>query len=106
MEKQKKWQLYLIIAAIVLTLYNIVPTVFYYSKPLKSSIDAKRSNAIAEQIVTRINALEPEAKEWLDSFCRLLKVKPVSVQVDARLPQFINIAFKSVEDANKFRQYL
>src|ERR1700722_18283504 len=106
MEKQKKWQLYLIIAAIVLTLYNILPTVFYYSKPLKSSIDAKRSNAIAEQIVTRVNALEPQAKEWLHSFCRLVKVKPTSVHVDGELPQVVNVTFNNIEDANKFRQYL
>ncbi len=44
MEKQKKWQFYLIIAVIVLTIYNILPTVFYYSKPLKSPIDAKQSH--------------------------------------------------------------
>ena len=106
MEKQKKWQLYLIIAVIVLTIYNILPTVFFYSKPLKSPIDVKRSNAVAEQIVTRVNALEPQAKEWLDSFCKLLNVKPVSIHINPEQPQFVNIAFKNVEDANKFRQSL
>jgi len=86
MGKQKKWQLYLIIAVIVLTIYNILPTVFYYSKPLKSPIDDKHSSAIAEQIVTRVNALELQAKEWLDSFCNLLKVKPLSIDVKAEQP--------------------
>src|SRR6185503_1828166 len=106
MEKQKKWQLYLIIAVIVLTIYNILPTVFFYSNPLKSPIDAKRSNAIAEQIVTRVNTLEPQAKEWLDSFCNLIKVKPLSINILSEQPQFVNIAFKNIEDATKFRQFL
>ncbi len=106
MEKQKKWQLYLIIAVIVLTIYNILPTVFYYSKPLKSPIDAKRSNTISEQIVTRVNTLEPQAKDWLDSFCNLLKVKPLSITTNSEQPEFVNIAFKNIEDANKFRQFL
>lgn len=106
MEKQKKWQLYLIIAVIVLTLYNILPTVFYYSKPLKSSIDAKQSAAIAEQMIGRVNTLEPQAKEWLESFCSLLKIKPLSVHIKAEQPQFVHVAFKNVEDANKFRQSL
>ena len=37
MEKQKRWQFYLIIAVLVLTLYNILPTIFFYSKPLNVS---------------------------------------------------------------------
>ncbi|MGC2594954.1 MAG: protein translocase subunit SecD [Rhabdochlamydiaceae bacterium] len=106
MEKQKKWQRYLIFAVIILTIYNILPTVFFYSKPLKSSIDGKRSNAVAEQIIDRVNTLEPQAKDWLDSFCRLLKVKPQSITTSAQQPQFINLTFKNLEDANKFRQFL
>lgn len=42
MEKQKKWQVWLIIAVMTLTLYNILPTVFYYSKPLKNLLAKKR----------------------------------------------------------------
>ena len=106
MEKQKKWQFYLIIAVIVLTIYNILPTVFFYAKPLKSSIDAKRSQAIAEQVVTRVNDLEPQSKEWLGSFCSLLQVKPQSITVQTQQPQFVAVTFKNLEDANKFRQFL
>jgi SecD/SecF fusion protein len=106
MEKQKKWQLYLIIAVIVLTVYNILPTVFFYSKPLKTSIDAKRSEAVAEHIVERINALEPQSTEWLASFCNLLKIKPQALAINPQLPQLVSITFKNAEDANKFREFL
>ena len=73
MEKQKKWHRYLILAVLLLTLYNILPTVFYYTKPLKSPIDSPRATTLSEEIVQRVNQLEPESKEWLASFCRLLK---------------------------------
>lgn len=106
MGKQKKWQFFLIIAVIVLTIYNILPTVFFYAKPLKSPIDAERSKSIAEQIVTRVNDLEPESKKWLESFCSLLQVKPQTVAIDAKRPQFVTITFKNLEDASKFRQFL
>jgi SecD/SecF fusion protein len=106
MEKQKRWQLYLIVAVIILTLYNILPTVFFYSKPLKSPIDEKRSRAIAEQFVDRVNTLEPQAKDWLNSFCSLIKVKPQSIAINPEQPQFVTIQFKNADDANLFRQYL
>lgn len=106
MEKQKKWQFYLIIAVIALTLYNILPTVFFYSRPLKSPIDAKRAQVISEQIIQRVNDLEPESKEWIESFCDLLKIKPASISLKAEVPQLISVAFKNTEDAQRFRQFL
>src|SRR5580704_17702598 len=106
MEKQKKWQLYLIVAVILLTIYNILPTVFFYSKNLKSPIDEKRSKGVAEQIVERVNALEPQALEWLDSFCNLIKVKPVSIAAQPGQPEFATVSFKNNEDASKFRKFL
>ncbi|HKZ00248.1 MAG TPA: protein translocase subunit SecD [Rhabdochlamydiaceae bacterium] len=106
MEKQKKWQLYLIAAVIFLTIYNIIPTIFYYARPLKSSIDEKRSQSISLSIADRVNSLEADAKEWLDSFCALLKIRPLSLSSSPQQPQFITISFKNLEDANKFRAHL
>lgn len=106
MEKQKKWQFYLIIAVILLTIYNILPTVFYYAKPLSSPIDQARASAISKQIVERINQLEPEAENWLASFCKLINVKPLAISTNTEQPQFTNLSFKNEEDASKFRQYL
>ena len=106
MEKQKRWQYYLIVAVIFLTIYNILPTVFYYTKPLKSSIDEKKAQSVALDIVNRVNLLEPEAEEWIDSFCNLIKVKPLTIALDPSQPQFITVNFKNNEDANLFRQIL
>jgi SecD/SecF fusion protein len=106
MEKQKRWQFFLIIAVVVLTIYNILPTLFYYTKPLKSPINEKRAHEVALSIVNRTNALERESIDWLKSFCSQLKTKPTSIDFDKSTPNTISIAFKNNTDADKFREYL
>ncbi|MDB6081203.1 MAG: hypothetical protein JWO53_475, partial [Chlamydiia bacterium] len=69
MEKQKRWQFAIILIVFLLTLYNILPTIIYYSKPLKSPITEKRAEDIAKDVADRVNQLEPQAKEWIGSFC-------------------------------------
>ncbi|MBA2728708.1 MAG: protein translocase subunit SecD [Parachlamydiaceae bacterium] len=106
MEKQKRWQFYLILAVILLTLYNILPTLFYYSKPLKEPVNAERAQVVAEQIVNRVNALEGESQEWLYSFSKLLGVKPTTVAVQKDNPGIIEVEFKNSNDANLFKRFL
>ncbi|MBS4167976.1 protein translocase subunit SecD [Parachlamydia sp. AcF125] len=106
MEKQKRWQLYLIIAVIVLTLYNILPTVFYYSKPLSSPIDAPRAHDVAVSIVDRVNALEDQSREWLKSFSKLLGIKPEYIELNAEDPRLFRVGFKSPQDAELFKRFL
>lgn len=106
MEKQKRWQLYLIIAVLVLTLYNILPTLFYYSKPLKGSIDAKRAEEVAVTAIDRVGNLEEESKEWLYSFSRLIGVKPVSVNLVSTNPGLIQVNLKDAQDAELFKRLL
>ena len=106
MKKQKKWQLYLIFVVIALTVYNILPTVFYYTKPLQQPIEEKRAEQIAVSISERVNQLEEEAEKWLYSFCNLLEIKPQAVALDIQQPQLITVSFKNTEEANLFRTYL
>ena len=53
-EKQKRWQFYLIVAVMALTLYNILPTVFYYTKPLGSPIVEGRAKEVAVGTMDRV----------------------------------------------------
>lgn len=106
MEKQKRWQFYLIIAVLALTLYNILPTVFYNIKPLSSPIDQKRSEEVAKEISARINSAEPEAKDWLHSFAHLLKVKPTKIETQKDNPGIIEVSFASQREADQFKRYL
>lgn len=106
MEKQKRWQFYLIVAVLVLTLYNILPTIFFYSKPLKAPIDAPRAEQVANSIIKRVNQLEEESKEWLASFCRLLGIKPTSIDLITTNTGLIQVSFKSEQDAALFKRFL
>lgn len=106
MEKQKSWQFYLILAVIILTLYNILPTVFYYTKPLKSDVDAKRAEEVALGIVDRVDVLESEAKEWLYSFSNLLGIKPTAIELKKDNPRLIEVTFKNGNDAQIFQRFL
>lgn len=106
MEKQKRWQFYLIVAVIVLTIYNILPTIFFYSNPLNQPIDAKRAEAAAHQISERINSLENDSIEWIWSFSKLLGIKPNSVAINQNDRRMIEISFKNQKDAAIFKRLL
>lgn len=106
MEKQKRWQLYVIIAVLVLTLYNILPTIFYYTKPLKSPIDAPRAEQVAYSIVDRVDELESQSKAWLQSFSHLLQVKPTAIELAPTNPGMFEVAFKDEKDASLFKRFL
>ncbi len=105
MEKQKKWQFYLIIALILLTVYNIMPTVFFYAQPLKAPIDEKRATTVAESVIERVNSLEDEAEGWIESYSKLINVKPLSIAVQPNDPLFIQVTLKNLEDAQLFRSH-
>lgn len=106
MEKQKRWQGYLILAVIVLTLYNILPTVFYYSQPLRSPIDAPRAAHVGEEVAARVNSLEEGSKEWLAAFCKLLSIQPEAITLDKQDPRFFHVTFAKQGDALLFKRFL
>ncbi len=106
MDRPKRWQLFLIVAVILLTVYNILPTIFFYTKPLKEPVNAALAQTVAEQIEERVHVLAPEAVSWVEAFSRNLKVHPRSVQLDRDNPQLITVAFDQQNDASIFRHYL
>jgi len=106
MEKRKNWQLYLIIAVFVLTVYNILPTIFYYSNSLKSPIESGRAEGIATSIVQRVNHLEGNSVAWLESFTKNLGITPKSIEMNKNDPQSITVAFDNAQDAKVFKHFL
>jgi SecD/SecF fusion protein len=106
MEKQKRWQFYLIVAVVALTIYNILPTIFFYTKPLNQPIDAPRAETVAHQIVDRVNNLEDDAVAWVWSFAKLLNVNPSSIETQANDPRLIEITFKNQQDVDLFKRFL
>jgi len=82
-EKRKRWQHLLILGVLFLTVYNILPTVFFYSKQLKNPVTKEDSTKISSEIMQRVNRLEDEATSWLGSFCKSLHLKPQAIILDS-----------------------
>ncbi len=103
MEKVKKWQVSLIIFVMFLTIYNILPTIFYYTKPLGKTIDAKDATYIQKEIAFRVAEKQENALQVLRSFCRTLSIKPKSLEEDPDIPGKIRVVFYKEADASTFR---
>ncbi len=107
-EKQKRWnwQGLLIGAALALTVYNILPTLFYYARPLKHPVQQPQAEHIAKEIAKRVHSLEEESRLWLASFCDLLGLKPKELNSSSEMGGLYQILFASEQDAALFRRYL
>ncbi len=106
MERQKRWQFWLILAVIALTIYNILPTVFYYSQPLKRPISEKEAYKTAGSIVNRVNNLEDFTLSWLKAQSKNLGLKPLNITLDPEDPRLAKLEFKKPEEAQLFAQTL
>lgn len=106
MEKQKKWQLYFILAVIFLTVYNILPTIFYYSKPLKRPIGVKEAEQASKGIVARVNGLEDFTLSWLQAQSKNLGLKPLEIKLDPQDPRLATVTFKNHDEAAFFAKTL
>lgn len=106
MEKQKPWQLFVILAVVLLTIYNVLPTVLYYGRPLKESIDSQAAEKVAIKISERVNDLELQSKEWLEAFCKNLSIQAKSIAVQDFDPRLIKISFRTSKEANLFKSFL
>lgn len=103
--ERKRWQFWLIIGALVLTVYNILPTIFYYAQPLSKPIDAKQAENVASAALSQVNALEQNSASWLKSYNKLLGIKADKVEVDPENPQLIKMRFKTEDDSKLFKRF-
>lgn len=106
MEKQKRWHFALILAVVILTIYNILPTVFYYTKPLKEPVNQRQAAEISLQIAKRVNTLEADAADWLASFAKNLSLSTPKIAPLADNPRFIKVDFASQKEAAFFAKNL
>ncbi len=97
-------QLTVIFAVAFLTLYNILPTLFFYIQPLKSVVSPAIAAKEAQAIAKRVDALEGQSIEWLKSYCKLLSITPQSIQ--SSHPGLIALEFSKTEEAKKLERFL
>ncbi len=104
--QQKRKSLLVILIVSALTLYNILPTIFFYSNPLKSEITKAASMKIGSDIASRVNNLEKESIAWIYSYCKLLQVKPTNVSLKELTPDLIHVTFKTENEARVFKSHM
>ena len=106
MEKQKPWQFFLIAVILLLTVYNILPTVFYYSQDLGKPLDEKSAVQVSETIIKRINQLEDDSIAWLKAFCAHLSLNVENIEWLESSHQRLKVEFKDGESAEIFKKFL
>lgn len=105
MEKIKRWHLVLITLVLVLTGYNILPTIIYYSKPLSKPIDQKASQKLVHAALSRVDRVHQDSLNWIKAFNKQLGLKPSSIQAHKQNAHLIEIEFKKDEEAHLFKRY-
>lgn len=106
MEKQKPWQFFLIAVVLLLTVYNILPTIFYYGQDLKNPLTEKDAKQLSQKVVTRINQLEEESLAWLKAFCAHLSLQYEKIDWLESSHQRIKIEFSNSQSADIFKKFL
>ncbi|MBS0622774.1 MAG: protein translocase subunit SecD [Verrucomicrobia bacterium] len=106
MDTRKRWHLWLIVCVLALTLYNILPTVFFYARPLNEPIGPQTGQQVAEQIAQRVNHLEKESVDWVKAYAKNLGISPKQVAIAPNDPKLIEVQLASESDAKKFNRYL
>lgn len=105
MEKRKRWHVFLIVAVLALTVYNILPTVFFYTKPLKQPVTEAKARDVASSSLSRVNSLEKWSADWVKSYLKLLRIKGSSLEVDPANTELFHVKFQNVKDAETFSQF-
>ncbi|MFA5250405.1 MAG: hypothetical protein WC371_03225 [Parachlamydiales bacterium] len=101
---QKRWQFFIILAVLALTLYNILPTVFYYSKPLKKPIGETEALAAGKSILNRVNSLEEASCDWLGAYLKELGQPALSLKSTDGAQ--LELTFDTIQKANLVKKYL
>ncbi len=105
MQKRKKGALFLILGVLFVSLYQILPTLLYYQKPLKKPLEASYAPKLVSNIEKRIEKQEKETLAWVQSYCSLLKLSPLSISYDPDTSQLIHIVFPEEKQAKKLKKY-
>ncbi|MDE3055791.1 MAG: protein translocase subunit SecD [Verrucomicrobiota bacterium] len=106
MDKKRRWQRYLLISVLIATFYNILPTLLYYGQNLEKPITLFEAERIAASVEKRVNTLENENIDWVRSYCSLLQIKPLRIQLSEETPGQITVSFARLEDAKMLRALL
>lgn len=103
---QKRKALFVILAVTALTLYNILPTLFFYGNNLNAPITKSKALQESRKIANRVNNIEKESKDWIYSYCKLLKVSPSKIIFKKKTPELMSVSFPTEKQARTFKTHM
>ena len=106
MNRRSHWQIWVTALVFVITVSQVLPTIFYYSKPLERNVGTTQAHQISRKLVERAQSLEKETLDWLTAQCLRLKVRPKAIRWNQDNPQFIYLECQKEEDAEILRAVL
>lgn len=106
MNQTRCWQKVLIAVVLLLTIYNILPTIIYYSQPLNAPINQYQGEEIEKKFLVRAIESPEKTKEWLLGLFSNLQVKPKSIEIDPKNSTMIHAQFVTASDAQKVSQWI
>lgn len=98
MEKRKKWHFYLIFCVLFFALYNVIPTVIYYSKPLHKVIDSKEASNIASKITKRVEQDKEFLLKEVNKIISCLKLSPKSIRFLGESKGIVEVELASLKE--------
>ncbi len=99
-KQTQRWQRFLIVFVFLMTLYNILPTIIYYSKPLDQPISSSQAEKIAQEFSSRALSASDQTEEWVRAFLEGLKITPKSIKKNTQDPTLLHVEFHQAKDAS------
>ena len=99
-----KWKKIFTCSVLAFTLYNLLPSVFYYSKPLSDPISFKQASEVLNDWERASLAHEKEISDWITQLSYRLNIPSVTIHKLKECPRTLSLEFSSAEEAALFEK--
>lgn len=100
-----KWKKIFLASTLCITLYNTLPSAFYYSRQLDKPLSKQESKKMLSSWNETLAQHNKDIYEWLVSFTHALKLDHVSISAVTHSQRCLKIEFKNQKDSETFEKY-
>lgn len=102
---RKHAALWVIALVFLATLYNILPSLIYFSKPLDKPLDPHKARHFVTYQIAQLSDKRALQINWIKALCSNLKLGQVEINELKDQPQLIKLRFKNGQCKQKFEEY-
>ncbi len=99
-----KWKKIFTCSVFAFTLYNLLPSVFYYSKPLSDPISFKQASEVLNDWEKASSSHEKETSDWITQLGYRLNIPSITIQNLKDCPRTLSLEFSNVDEAALFEK--